>query len=104
MKIERRKTDVLCVGGGVAGLMAAVGARKEGAEVIVVEKGNAAHSGAGRIGCDHFGGYFPDVHGPDMEDPVVIWQGGIACAPIHVGANARIEIVDPLYRVKLIPR
>jgi succinate dehydrogenase/fumarate reductase flavoprotein subunit len=70
MKVERRKTDVLCVGGGVAGLMAAVGARKEGAEVIVVEKGNAAHSGAGRIGCDHFGGYFPDVHGPDMEDHI----------------------------------
>ncbi|MFC1910694.1 FAD-binding protein [Chloroflexota bacterium] len=67
MKIERRETDVLCVGGGITGLMAAVSARKEGAKVLIVEKGNASHSGAGRIGCDHFGGYFPDVHGPDME-------------------------------------
>ena len=67
MKVERRETDILCVGGGLAGLMAAIGARKAGARAIVAEKGNAAHGGAGRIGADHFGGYYPDVHGPDME-------------------------------------
>ena len=43
-------------------------------------------------------------YGPDTEDPIVIWQGGTACAPTQFGANSRIEIVDPLYRVKLIPR
>jgi SAM-dependent methyltransferase len=42
-------------------------------------------------------------YGPDSDDPVVIWQGGNALAPIDARANARIEIVDPLYRVKLVP-
>ena len=43
-------------------------------------------------------------YGPDTEDPIVIWQGGIALAPIDTSANACIEIVDPLYRVKLVAR
>ena len=41
-------------------------------------------------------------YGPDTEDPVVIWQGGAAHAPLDARANARIEVVDPLYRVKLV--
>jgi SAM-dependent methyltransferase len=40
--------------------------------------------------------------GPGTDDPVVIWQGGAAYAPIDARAHARIEIVDPLYRVKLV--
>jgi hypothetical protein len=42
-------------------------------------------------------------YGPDTEDPVVVWQGGVALAPIDSRANARIEIVDARYRVKLAP-
>ena len=41
--------------------------------------------------------------GPDREDPVVVWQGGVAPAPTATQANFRIEVVDPLYRVKLVP-
>ena len=43
-------------------------------------------------------------YGPDTEDPIVIWQGGVALAPIDTRANSRIEIVDPVYRVKLVAR
>jgi SAM-dependent methyltransferase len=43
-------------------------------------------------------------YGPDSEDPIIIWQGGTALAPVDPGANARIEIVDPVNRVKLVPR
>ena len=42
------EADVLCVGGGIAGLMAAIRAAESGAKVIVAEKGNAIASGAGR--------------------------------------------------------
>lgn len=61
------KADVLCVGGGIAGLMAAIRASELGAKVVVAEKGNTLHSGKGRAGNDHFLCYIPEVHGQDME-------------------------------------
>jgi succinate dehydrogenase/fumarate reductase flavoprotein subunit len=67
LREELVETDVLCVGGGIAGLMAAIRARELGAKVIVAEKGNALHSGRGRAGNDHFWCYIPEVHGADME-------------------------------------
>jgi len=64
------ETDVLCVGGGIAGLMAAIRASEAGTKVTVVEKGNTLRSGAGATGCDHFVCYIPEVHGPDVT-PVI---------------------------------
>ena len=43
-------------------------------------------------------------YGPDSEDPIIIWQHGMALAPTDARANSSIEIVDPVYRVKLVPR
>jgi len=68
MKVERHKTDVLCIGGGIAGLMAAIRSAESGAKTIVAEKGNTIHSGRGRAGNDHFWCYIPEVHGSDMAD------------------------------------
>lgn len=42
-------------------------------------------------------------YGPDAEDPVVVWEGGIPLAKKDAGADAGIEIVDPRYRVRLLP-
>ena len=42
-------------------------------------------------------------YGPDAEDPIVIWQGGIARDSIGGAADARIEVIDPQYRAKLAP-
>jgi len=67
MKTEYLKCDVLCVGGGIGGLMAAIRAAELGAKVIVAEKGNVIHSGKGGGGCDHYLCYIPEVHGPDMN-------------------------------------
>lgn len=67
MEEEFIKTDVLCVGGGIAGLMAAIRASELGAKVIVVEKGDTLHGGAARAGNDHFECYIPEIHGPDRE-------------------------------------
>lgn len=66
-KEEIIETDVLCVGGGIAGLMAAIRARELGARVVVAEKGNALGSGRGCAGNDHFWCYIPEVHGSDLE-------------------------------------
>jgi succinate dehydrogenase/fumarate reductase flavoprotein subunit len=67
IKIERVEADVLCVGGGIAGLMAAIRASELGARVVVAEKGNSRYSGAGGAGNDHYWCYIPEVHGSDID-------------------------------------
>jgi succinate dehydrogenase/fumarate reductase flavoprotein subunit len=66
MTEELIKTDLLCIGGGIAGLMAAIRAAELGVSVVVAEKGNTLSSGAGGLGNDHFACYIPEVHGPDV--------------------------------------
>ena len=50
----RISADVLVLGGGIAGCMAAISAAKAGKKVILVEKGATKRSGAGGSGCDHW--------------------------------------------------
>ena len=64
------ETDVLVVGGGIAGLMAAIGAAEQGVEVVVAEKANTRRSGSGATGNDHFLCYIPQKHGKNM-DPII---------------------------------
>ena len=47
-------TDVLIIGGGIAGCHAAINAAKRGAKVVVVEKGATIRSGKGGAGVDHW--------------------------------------------------
>ena len=48
------ETDVLVVGGGIAGCWAAISAARQGLRVALVEKGDVVRSGAGGPGCDHW--------------------------------------------------
>ncbi len=47
-------TDVLVIGGGIAGCWAAINAARRGLIVTLVEKGDTIRSGAGGPGCDHW--------------------------------------------------
>ncbi len=47
-------TDVLVLGGGIAGCWAAISAARQGLKVALVEKGDVIRSGAGGPGCDHW--------------------------------------------------
>ena len=49
-------SDLLILGGGVAGCHGAISAAKRGAKVVVVEKGAVIRSGSGGAGVDHWGG------------------------------------------------
>ena len=53
-EVTRMSADVLVLGGGIAGCMAAINAAKRGRKVILVEKGATKRSGAGGSGCDHW--------------------------------------------------
>ena len=48
------ETDVLVLGGGIAGCWAAIAAARHGAKVAIFEKGDVRRSGAGGPGCDHW--------------------------------------------------
>ncbi len=50
------ETDVLIIGGGIAGCHAALAAHRKGASVAVVEKGPVIRSGSGGAGVDHWHG------------------------------------------------
>ena len=60
---EKLESDVLIVGGGIAGLMAAIAAADKGASVTLLDKANTKRSGAGATGNDHFLCYIPEKHG-----------------------------------------
>lgn len=53
-EVEQITADVLVLGGGIAGCMAAIAAARKGQKVILVEKGATKRSGAGGSGCDHW--------------------------------------------------
>jgi len=68
MKTETVHTDVLCIGGGIAGLMGAIRAAELGVKVVIMEKGATKYSGAGRAGNDHYWAYVPELHGPSVDE------------------------------------
>ena len=48
------ETDVLVIGGGIAGCWAAISAARQGVKVALLEKGDVSRSGSGGPGCDHW--------------------------------------------------
>ena len=64
-------TDVLIIGGGLGGCMAAINAADRGVRVAVTDKSNTLASGAAATGVDHIWSYIPPVHekmGYTIED------------------------------------
>jgi len=57
MRDEYLQTDVLIIGGGVAGLNAALTAREAGCSVVIMDKAVIEHSGHSAGGIDHFLAY-----------------------------------------------
>ena len=53
-------SDVLVIGGGIAGLFAAITAREAGAEVVLAEKNYAGRSGSSIMGSGQLNVYNPD--------------------------------------------
>jgi len=53
------ETDVLVVGGGIAGCPAAAKAAEHGLNVTLAEKAKTDRSGSAAEGIDHYGGFFP---------------------------------------------
>jgi len=73
LKLEEEKidTDVLVVGAGAGGLMAAISAADSGASVTLCETGNARRSGGITSGNDHFYCYIPEIHGQALRKTLI---------------------------------
>ena len=74
-------TDVLVIGGGVAGCMAAIKARERDVAVTIAEKANTLASGCAGSGIDHMWAYVPEVHGRmgySIDDMVESHAKGVA--------------------------
>lgn len=78
------ETDVLVIGGGLAGCMAAIKASEHGVKVTIADKCNTENSGCAGTGVDHIWAYIPPVHGEMgytiedlMEDHVQGIAGGL---------------------------
>lgn len=57
-KENKVESDILVIGGGLAGCHAAINATKRGATVAIVDKGPIIRSGSGGSGIDHWGEAF----------------------------------------------
>ena len=57
MKTHHLKTDVVVMGGGLAGLNAAIAAAERGVRVVIMDKGKIERSGNIAGGVDHFMAY-----------------------------------------------
>jgi succinate dehydrogenase/fumarate reductase flavoprotein subunit len=78
------ETDVLVIGGGLAGCMAAIKAAEHGVRIVIAEKANTENSGCAGTGIDHSWAYIPPVHEPlgytfdnMMEDHIQGAAGGL---------------------------
>jgi succinate dehydrogenase/fumarate reductase flavoprotein subunit len=75
------ETDVLIIGGGLAGCMAAIKAAEADVAVTIAEKSDTRSSGCAGTGIDHMWGYIPPVHekmGYTIEDIIESHTKGIA--------------------------
>lgn len=82
LKIIPIETDVLIIGGGIAGCMAAIKAAEEkDNRVTLVDKSNTVSSGCAGSGIDHIWSYIPPIHekmGYTIEDMAEDHRQGIA--------------------------
>jgi succinate dehydrogenase/fumarate reductase flavoprotein subunit len=81
------ETDVLVLGGGIAGCHAAINARRQGVRVAVVEKGATKWSGNGGAGVDHWIAACTNpcsqITSEEHTELVMHSSGGYDCGPLR---------------------
>jgi adenylylsulfate reductase subunit A len=78
------ETDVLIIGGGLAGCNAAIGAAERGARVVVLDKGRIERSGDIAGGVDHFMAYLEEGESWDTAEAYLEYVGRIARGAIDL--------------------
>jgi adenylylsulfate reductase subunit A len=84
--MEKIETDVLIVGGGLAGNNAAIGALERGARVLVADKSSLQRCGAIAGGVDHFMAYL-GTNSWDTREAYLEWVGRIARGVVNLSVQ-----------------
>jgi len=95
LKEEKIDVDVLVVGAGAGGMMAAISAADNGARVVLCEKGCARRSGGITGGNDHFACYIPGITSPAYRENIIKQRMGTGIAD----EDEIIQYVDLTYTV-----
>lgn len=102
-KENKVKTDILVLGGGIAGCWAAISAARKGLKVVLVEKGATIRSGAGGTGCDHWL-YTPNpcsnLTAQDMvEAELAFTNGYLNCITRYIAAKESYDTLLELEKM-----
>ncbi len=82
------ETDVLVIGGGIAGCFAAIKAKERGRHVVLVEKGNV-----GKAGATHQAGGFLMVFNPEWDHDLRAWLDVISKSGEYLNNPDWTEII-----------
>ena len=83
---ERLETDVLIVGGGLAGNNGAIGALEKGVRVLIADKSSIDRCGAIAGGVDHFMAYL-GTDTWDTREAYLEWVGKIARGTVNLSVQ-----------------
>lgn len=95
MEIHEFSTDVLIVGGGLAGTNAAMGAAERGADVVVSDKGKIERSGDIGGGVDHFMAFLDEGAAWDTQEAFLGYVEKVG------RGTGRPEIIESVYCAEL---
>ena len=95
MDLHNLSTDVLIVGGGLAGANAAIAAAEKGADVVVADKGNIDRSGDIGGGVDHFLAYLNQDPEWDTQDAFLRYVEKVGRGTGH------LSIIESVYCAEL---
>ena len=95
------KSEVLVLGGGVAGCMAAIGAREQGAKVLIVDKGLIESCGCAGAGNANYHTHFNS--GPDWDTDEAVTKYYSCSGPTGGYGILSSQVFDKAITKQLIP-
>ncbi len=95
MEILELSTDVLVIGGGLAGANTAMAAAEKGARVVVADKGNIDRSGDIGGGVDHFMAFLNQGQEWDTQDAFLSYVENVGRGTGH------LSIIESVYCAEL---
>ena len=103
--MEYLKTDVVIMGGGLAGLNAAIAAAEKGVQVVVMEKGKIERSGNISGGVDHFMAYLETGEPWDSREAYLQYVQEEAYGIVNIEIHNRVfceELKNAIARLERI--